>query len=68
LAEPLRLLIPRVVVYVGQWAAGRQELIGIANFEGFQLAAHASMFFDGGLQAFLEGIDTVFVIAGHAMT
>jgi len=48
---------------VGQWAAGRQQVVGVPDFEGFEFAAHAAVLFDGGPQSFLERIDTVFVIA-----
>ena len=56
------MLIPRVVVNVRKSAAGRQQMVRIADFEGLELAAHATVLFYRRLQSFLERTDTVFVI------
>ena len=60
-------LIPCVVVDVRERTAGRQQVVGIADFERFEFPAHAPVLFDRRLQPFLERIDTVFVIAGRVM-
>ena len=52
---------------MGERSAGRQQGVGIANFEGFELSAHAAVPFDRGLEPFLERLDTVFVIAGRVV-